>query len=45
MSTNTTKVSVAGEAIYPHLSKPDVRFNADGEYKVTLKISKQERNN
>ena len=42
MSTNTTKVSVAGEAIYPHLSKPDVRFNADGEYKVTLKISKQD---
>ena len=42
MSTNTTKVSAMGEAIYPHLSKPDIRFNADGEYKVTLKVSKQD---
>ena len=21
---------------YPHLTKPDVKFNPDGEYKVTL---------
>ena len=37
-----TKVSVAGEAVYPHLVKPDVRFNELGEYKVTLKIGKQD---
>ena len=42
MSDNNTKVSVAGEAIYPHLMKPDVRFNELGEYKVTLKIAKQD---
>ena len=40
--TITTKVSVASEAIYPHLVKPDVRFNELGEYKVTLKISKSD---
>jgi len=37
-----TQVSVAGEAIYPHLVKPDVRFNELGEYKVTLKVSKSD---
>ena len=42
MSDNNTKVSVAGEAIYPHLMKPDVRFNELGEYKVTLKLDKQD---
>ncbi|ANS05756.1 single-stranded DNA-binding protein [uncultured phage_Deep-GF0-KM16-C193] len=42
MSDITTKVSVVGEAIYPHLSKPDVRFNEHGEYKVTLKVAKQD---
>ena len=42
MSDIPTKVSVAGEAIYPHLMKPDVRFNELGEYKVTLKIGKQD---
>ena len=42
MSDIPTKVSVAGEAIYPHLMKPDVRFNELGEYKVTLKIAKQD---
>ena len=40
MSDIPTKVSVAGEAIYPHLMKPDVRFNEHGEFKVTLKIAK-----
>ena len=45
MSNITTKVSVAGEAIYPHLTRPDVRFNQDGEYKVTLKISKSDATN
>ena len=42
MSDIPTKVSVAGEAIYPHLMKPDVRFNEHGEYKVTLKVGKQD---
>ena len=42
MSDITTKVSVASEAIYPHLVKPDVRFNELGEYKVTLKVSKSD---
>ena len=42
MSDIQTKVSVAGEAIYPHLMKPDVRFNELGEYKVTLKVAKQD---
>ena len=40
-----TQVSVAGESIYPHLVKPDVRFNELGEYKVTLKVSKQDATN
>ena len=40
-----TQVSVAGEAIYPHLVKPDVRFSELGEYKVTLKVSKQDATN
>ena len=42
MSDITTRVSVVGEAVYPHLNKPDVRFNEYGEYKVTLKIGKQD---
>ena len=42
MSDITTNVSVVGEAIYPHLNKPDVRFNEHGEYKVTLKVAKQD---
>jgi len=31
-----------GEAEYPHLSKPDTKFNPDGVYKVKLKVSKQD---
>ena len=42
MSDITTNVSVVGEAIYPHLNRPDVRFNEFGEYKVTLKVAKQD---
>ena len=34
MSDITTRVSVIGEAIYPHLNKPDVRFNENGEYEI-----------
>ena len=37
-----THVSVLGEAIFPHLNKPDVKFNAEGEYKVTLKVKKSD---
>ena len=37
-----TNISVVGEAIYPHLNKPDVRFNEAGEYKVTLKVAKSD---
>ena len=35
---DATMISELGEAIYPHLNKPDVKFNENGEYKVTLKI-------
>ena len=38
----TTNISAVGEAIYPHLNKPDVRFNEAGEYKVTLKVAKSD---
>jgi len=42
MSNNaTTNISELGEAIYPHLNKPDVKFNENGEYKVTLKIPEE----
>ena len=36
------KISALGEAIYPHLNKPDVKFSEAGEYKVTLKVSKSD---
>ena len=39
---NDAKISVLGEAIYPHLNKPDVKFNENGEYKVTLKVNKSD---
>ena len=42
MNKLQTHVSVVGEAIYPHLNKPDVKFNENGEYKVTLKVNKQD---
>ena len=35
---DATNISELGEAIYPHLNRPDVKFNENGEYKVTLKI-------
>ena len=40
MQKLTTHVSVVGEAVYPHINKPDVKFNEEGEYKVTLKVAK-----
>lgn len=42
MSDISTHISVVGEAVYPHLTKPDVRFNEAGEYKVTLKVAKSD---
>ena len=42
MNKLQTHVSVVGEAIYPHLNKPDVKFNENGEYKVTLKVAKSD---
>jgi len=38
MTNATTNISELGEALYPHLNRPDVKFNEAGEYKVTLKI-------
>ena len=37
-----TKISVTGSFIYPHLVRPDVKFSAEGEYKVTLKVKKSD---
>ena len=42
MEKLTTHISAVGEAIYPHLNKPDVKYHAEGEYKVTLKIAKSD---
>ncbi len=36
--SDATFISEIGTAIYPHLNKPDVRFNENGEYKVNLSI-------
>jgi hypothetical protein len=38
--TEQSLISIVGEFVYPHLNKPDVRFNEAGEYKVTLKVLK-----
>ena len=35
-------VSPEGIAIYPHLTQPDTKFNALGEYKVSLSVDKSE---
>jgi len=40
--SQTTNISEIGEAIYPHLNKPDVRFSEAGEYRVTLKVAKSD---
>ncbi len=32
----------AGIAIYPHLTQPDTKFNAMGEYKVSLSLTEDE---
>lgn len=35
---DATNISELGVAIYPHLNRPDVKFNENGEYKVNLQI-------
>jgi hypothetical protein len=35
-------VTPVGIAQYPHLTKPDTKFNPDGEYKVTLEVPSDE---
>ena len=35
-------ISVLAEFVYPHLNKPDVRFNEAGEYKLTLKVPQKQ---
>ena len=37
-----TMVTPIGEAVYPRLMKPDTKFNELGEYRITLKIKKQD---
>lgn len=36
---NTRYVTDAGTAIYPYLIEPDTEYNADGEYKVKLRLA------
>ena len=38
MKKAQTYTSPFGKAIYPHLSKCDVRFKPEGEYKVDLSL-------
>ena len=40
--SDSTNISDLGEFVYPHLNKPDVRFNEAGEYKLTLKLPKNQ---
>ena len=35
-------VTPVGTAVYPWLNKPDTKFNPDGEYSVTLILSKED---
>ena len=39
MNDNIKGVTEVGKAIYPHLNKPDTRFQKEGVYKVTLELS------
>jgi len=39
MNDNIKGVTEIGKAIYPHLNKPDTRFQKEGVYKVTLELS------
>ena len=43
MANDYTKgVTPVAKAIYPHLNKPDVRFQKEGVYKVTAELSKDD---
>ena len=42
MNENLKLTSPKGTFVYPHLNKPDTKFNADGEYKVTLSLTSEE---
>ena len=44
MQKAKTYTSPFGKAIYPHLSKCDVRFKAEGEYKVDLELNDVQAN-
>jgi len=44
MQKAQTYTSPFGVAIYPHLSKCDVRFKAEGEYKVDLELGEAQSN-
>lgn len=37
--SEANNISALGVAIYPHLNRPDVRFNEAGEYKTNLEVS------
>ena len=39
MNDNIKGVTEVGKAIYPHLNKPDTRFQKERVYKVTLELS------
>ena len=39
MNDNIKGGTEVGKAIYPHLNKPDTRFQKEGVYKVTLELS------
>ena len=45
MSDAETHISESGEFVYPHLTKPDTRFDEAGLYKVTLKLSEAQAKN
>lgn len=44
MQKAKTYTSPFGRAIYPHLTKCDVRFKAEGEYKVDLELGEAQSN-
>jgi len=43
--SDATNISEVGEFIYPHLTKPDTRFDDAGLYKVTLKVPEAQAKN
>ena len=42
---NPRFITPAGIAQYPYLTKPDTKFNPDGEYKISLEIPAMEASN